>query len=90
MSMQASHSMQSGRREHGLDIAVETSLGLLEGELVVIAELHLDLQVAQRLRLVGVRHGHAMQGRIVVLIGPLVDAHFLAEELGARLGALLD
>ena len=90
--MQASHSMHSGAENTVCDIAIEAALGFLEGELVVVAEFHLDLEVAQRLRLVGVRHGHALQRRVVVLIGPLVDAHLLADQVDAGrrpLGELL-
>ena len=58
MSMQASHSMHSGAENTVSDVAVEAALGFLEGQLIHLsAELDLDPQVAQRLRLVGMRNG---------------------------------
>src|ERR1700730_15604721 len=66
--------------KHGLHVAIETPLGLKEGELLVIAELDLDPDVLQRDRSVPQRHLIAQVVRYVVVVAPLVDAHLLADQ----------
>ena len=80
MSTQASHSMQSGAAKTVCDIAVEAALRLGEAELLVEAELDLDLDVGERHLLVAQRHLVAQVVRDVVVVAPLVDAHLLADE----------
>src|SRR5271155_2354637 len=61
----------------GLHVAIEAAFGFEERELVVIAELDLDPNVLQRDRRIPERHLVAQIVRDVVVVAPLVDAHFL-------------
>src|ERR1700730_12877588 len=76
--------------EHSLDIAVEAALGLLEGELHVVTELDLGLDVLERHHLVAQRHAQPLVGRNLVVVAPLVDAHLLAHHVDGRERADVD
>ena len=74
--------------EHRLHIAVQAACRFGQRALLVEAQFHFQLEVLDRFFQVGVRHGHAAAGVIVILIRPLVDAHFLADQIVARSRAL--
>ena len=70
-------------REYRLDIAVEAALRLVEGGRRVESKFDLHLAVAQRLGKIGVGHGLALVFGDEAGIAPIVDAHLLADEVGA-------
>ncbi len=76
--------------EHGLHVAVQAALRLLEGELVVVAELDLGADVLQRDDVVARRHAVALIERDVVVVGPFVDAHLLADDFHGGQGTVVD
>src|SRR5215813_3631948 len=78
------------RGKYRLHVAIEAAFGLLEGQLIIEPEFDLDLEVAQRPHLVGMRHANPPLRGVIVLIGPLVNAHLLAEQAGAGRGALFE
>ena len=86
-STQASHSMHKGGGEHGLDVAVEAALRFADRLNEIEAKLDFGLDVLQRHRVLDMGHlKPAIEGDVIV-VGPLVDAHFLADEIGQRIGA---
>ena len=70
--------------EYRLNVAIQAALGFEIGELVVIAEFDLGPDVVQRDRQIAQRHPVALVVRDVVVVAPLVDAHFLADQRHAR------
>ena len=56
MSMQASHSMQRGGGEDGLDVAVQAALHFARGLLGVEAQLDFDVQLLEAVRQIDVLH----------------------------------
>src|SRR6516165_4035327 len=76
--------------EHRLHVAIETALGLEVAELLVIAELDLDLDVLERDRGISQRNPVAQIVRDVVVVAPLVDAHLLADQRHARRRTVAD
>ena len=69
--------------EHRLHVAIETARGFFQCALFVETQFHFQPDIFQRRLEVGVGHVHATAGIIVVLVGPLVDAHLLADEVVA-------
>src|SRR5262249_50627873 len=65
--------------EHGLYVAIETALSLEVAELLVKPQLNLDLDVLKRDRGIPERHPIAQVVRDVVVVAPLVNAHFLTD-----------
>src|SRR5580658_4785756 len=76
--------------EDGLGIAIETALRLFEGELGIEPQLDLGADVAESQRQFLVRHLEALVVGDVVVVAPLVDAHFLADQIDQRRRALGD
>ena len=75
-----------GRREDGLDVAVEAAARFAERLHVGEAELDFGAQVPERRRPLDVRHGEAAIERDRAVVGPVVNAHLLADEIGRRRG----
>src|SRR5690606_7780467 len=70
-------------REHRLQVAVQAPLDLRRDLLRGEAELDLDVELAEALLQVDVRHQPALGRVVVVAVAPLVDAHLRARQLDA-------
>ena len=75
--------------EHGFDIAVKTTLCLLQGCLGVETKLHFQGVAVDGFVKVDVRHCMALLLGDHAGIAPFVDAHFLADQVGAWPGPVL-
>ena len=65
------------RGEYRLDVAVETALGFGQSQGRVEAQFDLGLHIGQGLGGRELRHDLAIIVRNVIVVAPLVDAHFL-------------
>ena len=73
-----------GRREDGLDVAVEAAPRFGQRLLEREAELDLGAQVPERRGALDLRHDMAAVERDGAVVGPLVQTHLLADEIGHR------
>ena len=75
--------------EDRLHVAVQAALGFLQAQPRIETQFHLDLDVVQRLRLVGVGHDEALRRIVFRIVAPLMHAHLLADEIHAGRRAIL-
>src|SRR5262245_7996607 len=77
-------------RKHRLNVAIQTSAGFHERQLFVKAQFDLSLDIPERNDLVAMRYLVALVEGNLVVIAPLMDAHFLTHYLDCRSRAVGD